>query len=576
MGTVHRILVIVSSCLALAGAATAHEPGAAPGGVVTVERPPVVLRAPAELPRPEREALAVELAEGAVEMAGTLDLDLGTPIEVVVEHDYVEQGRKLESIGPAVLAAGDSKGGVLHLVLNPDDRFHHRHALARLLLHRAEIALPPILEHGAALVLSGDWYGRSYDDWITDFAAGGVLPEVAELLAKEPPGDASRVLFPPVAAAVIAGLPGDTLRAKLSKTGDGALLARRLAELARRAGGTAEGLDVRLATVPEPAFHNGVSFAMANGLEIGYHAPGVDDQLAHLRRLGADAVSLMPFAYQPTPSAPGLRFLNRHPASETDVGLIHAARRAHAAGFRVLWKPHIWVSHHSWPGEIAMASEQDWRAWFRSYRRFVLHHAVLAQWTGAELFSVGVELGRTVERETEWRHLIAAARRIYRGPMTYAGNWWGDYDRVPFWDALDLVGVDAYFPLASTTDAGDAELAAGVRRAMTAMRQVAERTGKPILLTEVGFAARRGAWISPHEEGGELSEEHQARAYRVFLDTLGRPPWLAGLYVWKVFSHRRAEHRGRPDFRLLGRPAEAVVASYFQVGDTGRRATTAE
>jgi hypothetical protein len=281
--------------------------------------------------------------------------------------------------------------------------------------------------------------------------------------------------------------------------------------------------------------------------------------------MGADSVSLMPFAYQRSPTEPNLAFLNDHPSSETDVGVLHAARRAHAQGFRVLWKPHIWVSHDSWPGDIAMKSPTDWTLWWRAYRRYIVHHAVLAEHTGCELFSIGVELGRTLEREEEWKQLIQAVRSVYSGELTYSGNWWGDYDRVAFWPLLDYVGVDAYFPLAHTVDADRATLEEGARRAVEELRKNAERFGRPVLLTEVGFAAREGAWMDPHKEGGTVSEADQKLAYEVFLEVLGRPSWLKGIYVWKVFSHPDVEGGGRPDFRLMGRPAEAVVEGYFKV-----------
>ena len=48
--------------------------------------------------------------------------------------------------------------------------------------------------------------------------------------------------------------------------------------------------------------------------------------------------------------------------------------------------------------------------------------------------------------ETEWRKLIARVRQHYRGPLTYAANF-DQYNTVGFWDALDVVGVNAYFPL---------------------------------------------------------------------------------------------------------------------------------
>jgi hypothetical protein len=204
---------------------------------------------------------------------------------------------------------------------------------------------------------------------------------------------------------------------------------------------------------------------------------------------------------------------------------------------------------------------------------------MLARYTGAELFSVGVELQRTVERP-EWRDLIAAVRRIYPGAVTYAANWGGGADRAAFWDRLDAVGVDAYYPLAGeTSGVDDRKLAEGAHRVVERLGGLARRTGKPVILTEVGFAARRGTWSAPHEEGGESSAEDQARAYRALLGALAGPAsgarsgaapgsaraegWLRGVYVWKAFSGDVSARGDRPDFRFLGRPAEAVVASFF-------------
>lgn len=175
-----------------------------------------------------------------------------------------------------------------------------------------------------------------------------------------------------------------------------------------------------------------------------------------------------------------------------------------------------------------MTNEAAWAEWWRVYRRFVLHYAVLAEWTGCELFSIGVELGRTVEREAEWRSLIRAVRQVFSGRLTYSGNWAGDYEIAPFWDALDFIGVDAYFPLSDRPDADRATLAAGARRVVAELRAAAERYRKPVILTEVGFAAHRGAWVEPHQEGGEVSEEHQALAYRASsTPSAGRPGWPA-------------------------------------------------
>ncbi|MFY9822201.1 MAG: hypothetical protein WAM82_12520, partial [Thermoanaerobaculia bacterium] len=314
-----------------------------------------------------------------------------------------------------------------------------------------------------------------------------------------------------------------------------------------------------------PPFLAGVSLAMLNRLETGYHAPGVGRQLDAFAALGANAVSLMPFAFQRSLDQPEIAFLNHGPGSETDVGLIHATRLARARGFHVLYKPHLWA-RGGWSGDVEMKTEEDWARWWQSYRRYVLHHAFLARWAGADLFSVGCELSKTVKREAEWRDLIAAVRLLYPGIVTYSGNWYGDLEGVRFWDALDLIGIDAYDPLSASPQATRADLERGARDVAARFARAARRTGKRILLTEVGFAARKAAWVAPHTESGEPSEDDQALAYQALFAALARRPWLAGTFVWKAFSAPLAEGRGEADFRFQGRKAEGVIREYYGGG----------
>jgi hypothetical protein len=282
----------------------------------------------------------------------------------------------------------------------------------------------------------------------------------------------------------------------------------------------------------------------------------------------------MPFAFEEGPSAPRLHMLGGSPESETDVGLIHSVRRARAHGLRTLYKPHIWVGGGSWPGDVAMRDETAWRQWWRDYRRYVLHHAVLARWSGADLFSIGCELSGTLGRAEDWRRLIAAVRQVFPGPLTYAGNWSGDLERAPFWEQLDLMGVDAYFPLSPDPAAGRAELARGAAAVVARLAAASHARHRPLLLTEVGFAACRATWTAPHREGGTPSQADQAAAYAALFGALGHPPWLAGAFVWKAFSGeaaaadrpavaRRRRDETAADFRFLGRQAEAAITAYY-------------
>lgn len=538
-----------------------------------VRRGTVALRVPAGDPRRiELADLAADLDRALGAMATRLPFAGDLSFEIVVESDHSAQARSHGAVGEAV----EGKGSDLALVFDPADRTAYRFALAHRLLARAGISsLPPGIADGAALWLSGGWYGRTAEEWLAPLARAGAFPEAAELLAPKRPEDGSRLLAAPVAAAWIERRPGGTLAEKLAGGLPAAeALDAQLAALAASAA-AAPASPARPAAGPidlaKSPFLRGVSFAMLNSVDGGYHAPSVGREYDRLARLGADAVSLMPFAYQPDPKAPGLRFLDDHPSAETDIGLLHAARRAHERGLAVLWKPHLWVGHHSWPGEIEMPDEASWKDWWRGYRRYVLHHAVLAAWGKAEIFCVGVELDRTTvgpHRERAWRELIEAVRVLYPGAVTYAANW-DRADQVPFWDALDFAGVDAYYPLSVSEQATDEELAAGARQVAGRLARLAQRARRPLLLTEVGFPARRSAWREPHSEAGEADEQDQLRAYRALLPALGRRPWLAGVFLWKSFSDEdsvRARRGDRADFRFLGRRAEAAVGEYFALG----------
>jgi len=548
-----------------------------------------LLAGPGDAGRPGLARLAADLDAAARAMLPRLPMApeaLGRPLSVVVEESYVTQARHTGKVGEAV--PGGGTGHDLHLVEDPADGGACRVALARVLLERSGIGrdLPPWLAEGAALWLAGDapWYGRSYPAWIPYLARARALPTAEDLLAETLPADAPTALWVPVAAAVVDALgrsgeggrgpAGATLAERLARRPSVAEVRRILVRLAERGEEEADSGTLALASDSSRPVRatfpaegglalRGVSLGMLNHLDHGYHAPGVDAVLARLAGLGSDAVSIMPFAYQPSPDRPSLRFLNGSPTSETEIGCLHAARRARARGFRVLWKPHIWVGGGSWPGEIAMGSEADWATWWTSYRRYILHHAVLARWAGAEMFSVGVELTRTQERRREWEELIAAVRVLYPGAVTYAGNWHGGLEEVSFWDQLDFVGVDAYYSLAENPLASEEELAAGAEAVARRLGEAARRLGKPLVLTEVGFAARRGAWLNPHNEGGEVGEEDQAAAYRALFNALRGQPWLRGVFIWKAMSGSFSSPSPRADFLFLDRPAEREVERFF-------------
>ena len=92
-------------------------------------------------------------------------------------------------------------------------------------------------------------------------------------------------------------------------------------------------------------------------------------------------------------------------------------------------------------------------------------------------------------------------------PLTYAANW-TDYRRVPFWDALDAIGIQAYFPLTDADDPGLAELRAAWRTRMATLRRYSDEVGRHIVFTELGYNRAHDAARRPweHDSDGPSAE----------------------------------------------------------------------
>jgi hypothetical protein len=305
-------------------------------------------------------------------------------------------------------------------------------------------------------------------------------------------------------------------------------------------------------------------------LVAGPDAPGdadFEDLVAH----GVTWISQTPFGWQGKADEPTFRMVTdgRVYWGERDSGLVVTTRLARARGIRTLLKPHLWLrdrSNGQWVGSIAMKSEADWAAWFARYEEFIVHYARLAETSGMEALAIGTELEGTTMREAEWRRIIAAVRRVYHGRLTYAANWSGEFEQVKFWDALDFIGVQAYFPLSNVAEAAVDELVAGWAPHVARLEAIHKSTGKPIVLTEIGYKAADRATVEPWTwtTTDRYNPDEQARAYEAAYRALWSKPWCEGFYWWKWFPAGHHEAGGRDRyFTPQAKPAAAVMARWY-------------
>ena len=82
-----------------------------------------------------------------------------------------------------------------------------------------------------------------------------------------------------------------------------------------------------------------------------------------------------------------------------------------------------------------------------------MYYAEYAESHQIPILCIGTELELTSGREKEWRTLIDEIRVVFSGELTYAANF-TEYEKIRFWDALDYIGIQAYFPLTDRVNPG--------------------------------------------------------------------------------------------------------------------------
>ncbi|WP_266365897.1 glycoside hydrolase family 113 [Tellurirhabdus rosea] len=294
--------------------------------------------------------------------------------------------------------------------------------------------------------------------------------------------------------------------------------------------------------------------------------------LEQLRAVGGDWAAVVPYGFCRKGDPHFYYFGNRREQrggqwwGETPEGVAETIRMARRNGLKVMLKPHVWMQGGSHL-DLAFETEADWQTFEADYTRYVLDHARLADSLNVDLYCITTELDRfAVARPQYWQSLIKQVRAVYKGPLTYAANW-DRFSDIPFWNELDFVGVDAYFPLSETPEPSVGELVKGWNRHLRALAEVSGRHQKPILFTEFGYRACRRAAFQPWESESacESGPQVQANAYKALLEAVWPQPWFAGGFVWKWFLLDGHGNRERDQFSPQGKPAEAILRATWQL-----------
>jgi len=283
--------------------------------------------------------------------------------------------------------------------------------------------------------------------------------------------------------------------------------------------------------------------------------PEMKATMMELKNLGANSISIHPYARI---SEDGhVRYRKDRQSNHITTPVAWGKE----LDIQLMIKPHLayWGTKFQWRGDIDFKNEQEWQIFFRDYEEWIVTIAAIAETSGASLFCIGTELMNSIQYEKEWRQIISKVREVYSGKLTYAANW-DIYDQISFWDDLDYIGIQAYFPLAEHELPSADQIHEGWDRIYEEIIPFAIDLNKQIIFTEIGYDisvnAAKEPWNSDRLDQKE-GESLQKLCLKIALEKVKNYDQMAGLFLWKwfpetqPFAHHEDYNLQRAEIKIL-------------------------
>lgn len=465
----------------------------------------------------------------------------------------------------------------VHVVVN--ETFRGQHSLQDLLLIIHDLigkSDKTALEIGLAAHFNPKWQERGVDYWAARMLQSGNLPPLTEVLDNNLFSEESPLVMTAAAGAFSNFLIGHWGREKFIAqyrqwdiTNEG-----ELKQLEDGWHHYLSAIDARPDMYQEHdlPYYRGFNFAH-EGYQIynGYGSRLSAASLKKLNDLGTNAVAIVPYGFQRDAHRADFLSVHHGAGGENDESVIYAHAQAQQLGMYTLLKPQLWVSR-AWPGEVSMPDETAWQDFFAYYYRWIRHYALLAEMRRFDAFCLGVEFSiATRTHPNDWRKIIRRIRGLYSGPITYAANWGEEFEQLSFWEELDFIGLNCYYPLSDKDQPTKKELQKKFAEVLNKAEEVSKKYQKPLVFTEVGFRSVAHTWKNPHAEAGErpYNPECQRLCYEVLLEGIQGEEWIKGLFIWKWPSHLDYQKENPVGFTPHDKPAELVIKDWFAGGKLG-------
>lgn len=302
------------------------------------------------------------------------------------------------------------------------------------------------------------------------------------------------------------------------------------------------------------------------GIALGLYSQNLHYDYGHLideiADHEADTISLFFNMYQDNRTSTEMAPLTE--LKDQEAMLLRAARQAHEHELKVLAFPLVLLTNagpREWRGNL---EPEDLDAWFESYGDHIVRLARACEAEGIEALCVGSEFSSLEEYEDHWRTLIGRVREVYSGTIFYSSNW-DHYREVPFWDAVDRIGLSGYYELTKSKDPTRDQLTeewTAIRKHILDWKsEIAPDT--PLVFTEIGYANLDGTNIYPwdYTMEGPADPREQALCYEAFIRSWSGEPELGGVYFYNWFGVDSVEDTG---YSPRGKPAAHLIKLWYE------------
>ncbi|WP_194850214.1 glycoside hydrolase family 113 [Nonlabens antarcticus] len=285
-----------------------------------------------------------------------------------------------------------------------------------------------------------------------------------------------------------------------------------------------------------------------------------------IKNYNANYVAVHPYAFMRNLENPSIiHNSDRQWWGERIDGTKHTIDIFHENGLKVMLKPQLWIGRGIYTGTMILPDAARWDTLETTYEKFILDYAQVAQETNADLFCIGTELESfVIARPKYWNALILKIREIYKGKLTYAGNW-DSYKVVPFWDQMDYIGIDAYFPVSDQKAPDLMTTKNGWKKWKAELSSLSRKHDKKILFAEYGYVSADYAGKEPWataDETRSVNNKAQQILLQAQYESIWKEDWFAGGFLWK--HHAESSRRGYAKrFTPQGKPAEKTVTEAY-------------